>query len=87
MPAELALLDAQQRPTTVSPPSPAALPVIGSFEPDRQKIVARYLSSLARARSTREMTVGSLLVNRPEMRQVGPQNGHRELQEDARRRS
>jgi len=45
MPAELALLDAQQRPTTVSPPSPAALPVIGSFEPDRQKIVARYLAA------------------------------------------
>jgi putative membrane-bound dehydrogenase-like protein len=45
MPAEIGLLDAQQRPTTASLPSPAALPVIGSFEPDRQKIVTRYLAA------------------------------------------
>jgi len=45
MPAEIGLLDAQQRPTAASLPSPAALPVIGSFEPDRQKIVARYLAA------------------------------------------
>jgi putative membrane-bound dehydrogenase-like protein len=45
MPAEIGLLDAQQRPTAASLQSPAALPVIGSFEPDRQKIVARYLAA------------------------------------------
>lgn len=45
MPAEIALLDAQQQPTTASLPSTAALPVIGSYEPDRQQIVARYLAA------------------------------------------
>jgi putative membrane-bound dehydrogenase-like protein len=43
MPAEMALLDAQQRPATVSLPSTPPLPVIESFESDRQQIVARYL--------------------------------------------
>ena len=43
MPAETALLDAQQRPATTAPPSTPELPVIQSFEPDRQAVVARYL--------------------------------------------
>jgi len=45
MPAETALLDAQQRPAPAAPTSTAELPVIQSFEPDRQKIVARYLAA------------------------------------------
>ena len=45
MPAEAALLHAEQQPTAAGQPSVANVPVIESFEPDRQKIVARYLAA------------------------------------------
>ena len=45
MPAEIALLDAERRSAGSSPPGTGAVPVIRSFESDRQKIVARYLAA------------------------------------------
>ena len=45
MPAEATLLQDQQRPAEAAQPSGAKVPVIQSFEPDRQKIVARYLAA------------------------------------------
>jgi putative heme-binding domain-containing protein len=45
MPAEAALLHAEQQPMAAGQPSVGNVPVIASFEPDRQKIVARYLAA------------------------------------------
>jgi putative heme-binding domain-containing protein len=47
MPAETALLQLQQQQQTaaVARPSNPPVPVIQSFEPDRQKVVARYLAA------------------------------------------
>jgi putative heme-binding domain-containing protein len=45
MPAEAALLHAEQQPMAAGQPSVGNVPVIESFEPDRQKIVARYLAA------------------------------------------
>ena len=43
MPAEAALLHAQQQSTAAVPPSGGTIPAIQGFEPDRQKVVARFL--------------------------------------------
>jgi putative membrane-bound dehydrogenase-like protein len=45
MPAEATLLHDQQQPTEAATPRGQQVPVIESFEPDRQKIVARYLAA------------------------------------------
>ena len=45
MPPEAALLHAQQQPNAAAQPSSEQVPVIQSFEVDRQKIVARYLAA------------------------------------------
>ena len=45
MPAEAALLQAEQQPMADGQPTVGNVPVIESFEPDRQKIVARYLAA------------------------------------------
>ena len=45
MPVEAALLHAEQQPMAAGQPSVGNIPVIASFEPDRQKIVARYLAA------------------------------------------
>ena len=45
MPAETALLHAEQQPTAATQPSVEHVPFIESFEPDRQKIVAQYLAA------------------------------------------
>jgi putative heme-binding domain-containing protein len=42
-PAETALLQAQQQPVATAQPSGMKVPEIQSFDPDRHKIVARYL--------------------------------------------
>jgi putative membrane-bound dehydrogenase-like protein len=45
MPAEAALLREHGRTAAEPPPAAAAMPAIGSFDPDRGKVVARYLAA------------------------------------------